>query len=194
MERREEEVEEEEEEYTDEQIEAISKEIMECDYYPKDITQKDMEDYMKKEENAETVKPQDFDKGDPHSAMNVAEQFLVKDIENRINRKYRELGIQPNPEIMNDDINEEIRLFRIRQWTNVVREWKAEYQVQKIALVNTFRDEEVLKTYSGKEIQDYVLTLHHTKKTIESMEEELKGWEQEVRQRYHQGEEGEEEK
>jgi hypothetical protein len=45
----------EEEEYTEEQLVQITQEIIECSYYPNDITEADMKDYLAKEENNEAV-------------------------------------------------------------------------------------------------------------------------------------------
>src|SRR3712207_6418724 len=42
-------------EYTDEQIHQMVKEILNCNYFPQDITQSDMEDYLRKEESGEAV-------------------------------------------------------------------------------------------------------------------------------------------
>ena len=77
------------------------------------------------------------------------------------------------------DLNEELALFRIKQYADVVKEMKAEFQVDKFRLYNTFKDKEVLKRYTDEQIKNAVLSAWHTKKGIEEMEKVLRKWEEE---------------
>jgi N6-adenosine-specific RNA methylase IME4 len=76
------------------------------------------------------------------------------------------------------DLNEELVLFRIKQYATVVKEMKAEFQVEKFRLYNTFKDKEVLKMYTEEQTKNGVLFAWYTKKGIEEMEKQLKSWEE----------------
>jgi Holliday junction resolvasome RuvABC endonuclease subunit len=183
---REEKKEEEEAEYTQEQVQEMLKEIMECDYYPKEITQKDMEDYLAKEKSGETWRD-----GIEHQEENMkrGEAFLVQQIEKRINEN-AEMGIVPNEETKRA-ANEEVVIYRIKQFADAVKEMKEEFQVEKFRLINTFNNKEVLKTYTDEQIKNTVLSMLKVKRGIETNEKELREWEQEAKQRYGGGEEEE---
>jgi Holliday junction resolvasome RuvABC endonuclease subunit len=178
--------EEEEAEYTQEQVQEMLKEIMECDYYPKEITQKDMEDYLAKEKSGETWRD-----GIEHQEENMkrGEAFLVQQIEKRINEN-AEMGIVPNEETKRA-ANEEVVIYRIKQFADAVKEMKEEFQVEKFRLINTFNNKEVLKTYTDEQIKNTVLSMLKVKRGIETNEKELREWEQEAKQRYGGGEEEE---
>jgi hypothetical protein len=128
----------------EERLEQIFKEIMECDYYPKDITQADMEDYVAKEKSGEAVFTSAEAVDTIDERIKVAEELFMEERAERINRRNDELGIEPNKEMLRD-LNEELALFRIKQYADVVKEMKAEFQVDKFRLYNTFKDKEVLK-------------------------------------------------
>jgi hypothetical protein len=178
--------EEEEEIPIEERLEQIFKEIMECDYYPKDITQADMEDYLTKEKSGEnvfaSVKNMDY----AYDSVKVSEQLFIDEITERINKNFKDYGIQPNIQTQRD-INEEISIFRIKQYGSLLKELKADFQVDKFRLVNTFRNKKVLKTYTDDQIKNAVLAMWHTKDCIDKMEKEQRDWEQEAKQRYGSG-------
>jgi hypothetical protein len=165
-------------EYTDEQAEQMLREIVACDYYPNDISQSDMEDYLAKEKNGEAVFTSAETIDTTGERIKAAEELFMKERAARVNRYSDELGIEPNKEMLRD-LNEELALFRIKQYADVVKEMKAEFQVDKFRLYNTFKDKEVLKRYTDEQIKNAVLSAWHTKKGIEEMEKVLRKWEEE---------------
>ena len=177
-------------EYTDEQAEQMMREIAACDYYPKDITQADIEDYLAKEKSGEAVftSAENIDTTDER--IKAAEDLFMKERAEHINRHNDELGIETNKEMLRD-LNEELALFRIKQYADVVKEMKAEFQVDKFRLYNTFKDKEVLKTYTDEQIKNAVLSSWHTKKAIEEMEKVLRKWEDEEKKNNNRSDEEE---
>jgi hypothetical protein len=165
-------------EYTDEQAEQMLREIVACDYYPNDISQADMEDYLAKEKNGEAVFTSAETIDTTGERIKAAEELFMKERAAHVNRYSDELGIEPNKEMLRD-LNEELALFRIKQYADVVKEMKAEFQVDKFRLYNTFKDKEVLKRYTDEQIKNAVLSAWHTKKGIEEMEKVLRKWEEE---------------
>jgi len=168
-----EEEEEEEEKYTEEQLVQITQEILECSYYPNDITEADMKDYLAKEENNEAVynSVETLDVADER--MKLGEQLFVDEITKRFNNHFEDYGIEPTME-MQLDANEEISMFRIKHFASIVRELKAKFQVDKYRLHNTFGNKETLQTFTDDQIQTHVLSMWHLKDCIERMEKELR--------------------
>jgi hypothetical protein len=80
--------EEEEEIPIEERLEQIFKEIMECDYYPKHITQADMEDYLAKEKSGENVFASVKNIDDAYDGVKVSEQLFIG--------KFIQLKLLPN--------------------------------------------------------------------------------------------------
>jgi hypothetical protein len=171
-----------EEPYTEEQLVQITQEIIECSYYPKDITQADMRDYLAKEENNEAVfnSVETLDVADER--MKLGEQLFLDEITKRFDKNFEDYGIEPTME-MQLDANEEISMFRIKHFTSIVKELKAKFQVDKYRLHSTFIDKEALKIFTDDQIQNHVLSMWHLKDCIEKMEKELRDWEMEVLQR-----------
>ncbi|MFL6524352.1 MAG: hypothetical protein ACJ71B_12860 [Nitrososphaera sp.] len=171
-----------EEPYTEEQLVQITQEIIECSYYPKDITQADMRDYLAKEENNEAVfnSVETLDVADER--MKLGEQLFLDEITKRFDKNFEDYGIEPTME-MQLDANEEISMFRIKHFTSIVKELKAKFQVDKYRLHSTFIDKETLKIFTDDQIQNHVLSMWHLKDCIEKMEKELRDWEKEVLQR-----------
>ncbi|MFL6309383.1 MAG: hypothetical protein ACJ718_02365 [Nitrososphaeraceae archaeon] len=171
-----------EEPYTEEQLVQITQEIIECSYYPKDITQADMRDYLAKEENNEAVfnSVETLDVADER--MKLGEQLFLDEITKRFDKNFEDYGIEPTME-MQLDANEEISMFRIKHFTSIVKELKAKFQVDKYRLHSTFIDKEALKIFTDDQIQNHVLSMWHLKDCIEKMEKELRDWEKEVLQR-----------
>jgi hypothetical protein len=145
-----------------------------------------MEDYLAKEKSGETWRD-----GIEHQEENMkrGEAFLVQQIEKRINEN-AEMGIVPNEETKRA-ANEEVVIYRIKQFADAVKEMKEEFQVEKFRLINTFNNKEVLKTYTDEQIKNAVLSMLKVKRGIETNEKELREWEQEAKQRYGGGEEEE---
>jgi hypothetical protein len=100
------------------------------------------------------------------------------------------MGIVPNEETKRA-ANEEVVIYRIKQFADAVKEMKEEFQVEKFRLINTFNNKEVLKTYTDEQIKNTVLSMLKVKRGIETNEKELREWEQEAKQRYGGGEEEE---
>jgi hypothetical protein len=173
----------EEEEYTEDQLVQITEEIIECSYYPKDITESDMKDYLAKEENNEAVfnSAETLDVADER--MKLGEQLFIDEIAKRFDKNFKDYGIEPTIE-MQLDANEEISMFRIKHFASIVKELKAKFQVDKYRLHSTFGDKEILKTFTDEQIRNHVLSMWHLKDCIETMEKELIEWEKEVTQRY----------
>lgn len=173
----------EEEEYTEQQLVEITQEIIECSYYPKDISEADMKDYLAKEENNEavfnSVEALDF----VDERMKMGEQLFRDEITRRFNKNFKDYGIEPTID-MQLDANEEISMFRIKHFASIVKELKAKFQVDKYRLHNTFSDKESLKTFTDDQIRNHVLSMWHLKDCIERMEKELREWEKEVKQRF----------
>ena len=172
-----------EEEYTEEQLVQITQEIIECSYYPTDITEADMKDYLAKEENNEAVfnSVETLDIADER--MKLSEQLFIDEITKRLNKNFEDFGIESTME-MQLDANEEISMFRIKHFASIVRELKAKFQVDKYRLHYTFGDKETLQTFTDDQIHTHVLSMWHLKDCIERMEKELREWEKEVKQRY----------
>ena len=165
--------------------EEVMKVIIKCDYYPKDIAEADMKDYLAKEKNNEDYFASVENIDIIHERMKSAEQLFIDGaLTERINKNLIDYGIEPDAQTMLD-VNEELSMFRIRQSADVIKELKAKFQVDKYRLLNTFRDKEVLKTYTNEQIKNAVLSMWHLKDCIEKMEEQLRGWEDVVKQRYH---------
>src|SRR3712207_4148937 len=158
-----------EEEYTEEQLVQITQEIMECSYFPKDITEADMKDYLAKEKNNEAVfnSVETLDFADER--MKLGEQLFIDEITKQFNKNFEDYGIEPTME-MQLDANEEISMFRIKHFASIVRELKAKFQVDKYRLHNTFGDKETLQTFTDDQIQTHVLSMWHLKTCIRSEE------------------------
>src|SRR3954452_8665839 len=154
-----------EEPYTEEQLVQITQEIIECSYYPKDITQADMRDYLAKEENNEAVfnSVETLDVADER--MKLGEQLFLDEITKRFDKNFEDYGIEPTME-MQLDANEEISMFRIKHFTSIVKELKAKFQVDKYRLHSTFIDKEALKIFTDDQIQNHVLSMWHLKDCI----------------------------
>ena len=180
-----------EEEYTEEQLVQITQEIIECSYYPRDITEADMKDYLAKEQNNEAVfnSVETLDVADER--MKLGEQLFIDEITKRLKKNFEDFGIEPTME-MQIDANEEISMFRIKHFASIVRELKAKFQVDKYRLHNTFGDKETLETFTDDQIQTHVLSMWHLKDCIERMEKELREWEKEVKRRYDSSDKQEE--
>jgi hypothetical protein len=173
----------EKEDYTQEQVDQISQEIIECNYYPKDVTEADMRDYLAKEENNEAFFTSLENDKEAKKRMELGEHLLIDEITKRINKNFKDYGIEPTMETQ-IDANEEISLLKIKQYASMIKEMKAKFQVDKYRLLNTFRDKEALKTFTDEQIENHVLSMWHLKDCIEGMEKELRGWEEDVKQRY----------
>jgi len=87
-----------------------------------------MEDYLAKEKNGEAVFTSAETIDTTGERIKAAEELFMKERAARVNRYSDELGIEPNKEILRD-LNEELALFRIKQYADVVKEMKAEFQV-----------------------------------------------------------------
>jgi hypothetical protein len=168
-------------EYIEEEADQIIKEVMECNYYPDEVTDADMKDYLEKEKRGEAwydhIEQQDQD-------MKKSEAFLVHDIERRMNEHFHQYGITPNEETARE-VNEEIAIHRLKLYANEIKEMKAEFQVDKWRILHTFNNQEERNKLTGEQIRDHILGMHVTKKGIEESEKRLREWEQEVRQKYH---------
>src|SRR5918999_3910950 len=176
---------EEEQEYTQEQIIQITKEIMECDYYrSKDVTEADMKDFLAKEKSGENIFSDSTSVDSIDERMRLGEEMFIDEMSKRFTKNLKDHGIMPSVKTQ-IDTNEEISLFRIKQYASMIKEMKAEFQVNKYRLINTFKDEKAFKTYTGDQIENAVLYIWHSKDCIDKMEKELREWEEEVKQRYN---------
>jgi hypothetical protein len=68
-------------------------------------------------------------------------------MEKHINDKFNEDGIAPNTPEGAKAVNEEIALFRLGPFTQVLKQLKLDFQVNKQRMINTFHNEKVLKKY-----------------------------------------------
>src|SRR5215510_10807793 len=107
-----------------------------------------MKEYMEKEETNELISPDDID---PKHLL-VEERVFIKSMEKLINDKFNEDGIAPNTPEGTKAVNEEIALFRLGRFTQVLKQLKLDFQVNKQHLINAMKDSEELKKYSEEEI------------------------------------------
>jgi hypothetical protein len=171
-------------EYTDEQIHQMVKGILNCNYYPQDITQSDMEDYLRKEERGEAVFTSLESVERAQKAIELKRNELIDKITRRFNKNYVEHGIEPTIE---DQINanEEVRLNTIKQYVDMTKELKAKFQVDRQRIINTVKSGKMESgEYKDKQIVDFVASTWILKMTIDGMETKLKDWEAEVKERF----------
>ncbi|HEY1211910.1 MAG TPA: hypothetical protein VGE82_03105 [Nitrososphaera sp.] len=95
-------------------------------------------------------------------------------MEKRINDKFNENVIAPNTPEGTKAINEEIALFRLSGFAQVLKQMKLDFQVNKQRMINTFQNEEVSKKYLEEKIEANILELWDTKQGIEGMEKEAR--------------------
>ena len=108
-------------EYTDEQIHQMVKGILNCNYFPQDITKSDIEGYLRKEESGEAVFTSLESIERAQKAIELKRNELIDEITRRFNKKnYEEHGIEPTIE---DQINanEEVRLNTIKQYADMAK-------------------------------------------------------------------------
>ena len=171
-------------EYTDEQINQMVKEILNCNYFPQDITQSDMEDYLRKEESGEAIFTSLESVERAQKAIELKRNELIDVINRRFNKNFKEHGIEPTIE---DQINanEEVRLNTIKQYADLAKELKAKFQVDRQRIINTVKSGKMESgEYTDKQIVNFVASTWILKMTIDGMETKLKDWEAEVRERF----------
>jgi hypothetical protein len=172
-------------EYTDEQIHQMVKGILNCNYFPQDITQSDLEDHLRKEESGEAVFTSLESVERAQKAIELKRNELVDEITRRFNKNYEEHGIEPTIE---DQINanEEVRLNTIKQYADMTKEIKAKFQVDRQRIINTVKSGKMESgEYADKQIVDFVASTWILKETIDGMETKLKkDWEAEVKDRF----------
>jgi hypothetical protein len=161
--------------YTDEQqIHQMVKGILNCNYFPQDITQSDMEDYLRKEESGEAVftSPESVERA--QKAIELKRNELTDEITKRFDKNYQEHGIEPTIE---DQINanEEVHLNTIKQYADLTKELKAKFQVDRQRIINTVKSGKMESgEYTDKQIVDFVASTWILKETIDGMETKLK--------------------
>ena len=171
-------------EYTDEQIHQMVKGILNCNYFPQDITQSDMEDYLRKEESGEAIFTSLESIERAQKDIELKRNELIDKITKRFNKNYEEHGIEPTIE---DQINanEEVRLNTIKQYADMTKEFKAKFQVDRQRIINTVKNGKMESgEYTDKQIVDFVASTWILKETIDGMETKLKDWEAEVKERF----------
>ena len=165
---------EKKQEYTDEQIHQMVKGILNCNYFPHDITQSDMEDYLRKEESGEAIFTSLDSVERAQKAIELKRNELIDKITRRFNKNYEEHGIEPTIE---DQINanEEVRLNTIKQYADMTKEFKAKFQVDRQRIINTVKNGKMESgEYTDKQIVDFVASTWILKQTIDGMETKLK--------------------
>ena len=171
-------------EYTDEQIHHMVKGILNCNYFPQDITQSDMEDYLRKEESGEAIFASLESVERAQKAIELKRNELIDEITRRFNTNYEEHGIEPTIE---DQINanEEVRLNTIKRYADMTKELKAKFQVDRQRIINRVKSGKMESgEYTDKQIVDFVASTWILKMTIDGMETKLKDWEAEVKERF----------
>jgi hypothetical protein len=175
---------ENEQEYTEEQIQQMVNGILSCNYFPQDITQSDMEDYLRKEESGEAVFTSLESVERAQKAIELKRNEHIDEITRRFNKNYEEHGIEPTIE---DQVNanEEVRLNTIKQYADMTKELKAKFQVDRQRIINTVKSGKMESgEYTDKQIVDFVASTWILKMTIDGMETKLKDWEVEVKERF----------
>lgn len=172
-------------EYTDEQIHQMVKGILNCNYFPEDITQSDMEDYLRKEASGEAIFTSLESVERAQKSIELKRKELIDEIARRFNKNYEEHGIEPTIE---DQVNanEEVRLNTIKQYADMTKELKAKFQVDRQRIINTVKSGKMESgEYTDKQIVDFVASTWILKETIDGMETKLKkDWEAEVKERF----------
>ncbi len=171
-------------EYTDEQIHQMVKGILNCNYFPQDITQSDIKDYLRKEERGEAIFTSLESVERAQKAIELKRNELIDEITRRFNKNYEEHGIEPTIE---DQVNanEEVRLNTIKQYADMTKELKAKFQVDRQRIINTVKSGKMESgEYTDKQIVDFVASTWILKETIDGMETKLKDWEAEVKERF----------
>jgi hypothetical protein len=171
-------------EYKEEQIHLMVKGILNCNYFPQDISQSDMEDYLRREECGEAIFTSLESVKRAQKAIELKRNELIDEITRRFNKNYEEQGIEPT---IKDqiDANEEVRLNTIKQYADMTRELKAKFQVDRQRIINTVKSGKMESgEYTDKQIVDFVASTWILKETIDGMETKLKDWEAEVRERF----------
>jgi hypothetical protein len=159
--------------YTDEQIHQMVKGILNCNYFPQDITQSDIEDYLRKEESGEAVFTSLESVERAQKAIELKRNELVDEITRRFNKNYEEHGIEPTIE---DQINanEEVRLNTIKQYADMTKELKAKFQVDRQRMINTVKSGKMESgEYTDKQIVDFAVSTWILKETIDGIETKL---------------------
>jgi hypothetical protein len=171
-------------EYADEQTHQMVKGILNCNYFPQDITQSDLEDYLRKEESGEAVFTSSESVERAQKAIELKRNEHIYEITRRFNQNYEKHGIEPTIE---DQINanEEVRLNTIKQYADLAKELKAKFQVDRQRIINTVKSGKMESgEYTDKQIVDFVASTWILKETIDGMETKLKDWEAEVKERF----------
>jgi hypothetical protein len=174
---------EKKQEYTDEQIAQMVKGILNCNYFPQDITQLDIEDYLRKEESGEAIFTSLESVERAQKAIELKRNELVDEITRLFNKNYKQHGIEPTIQDQ-IDANEEVRLNTIKQYADMTKELKAKFQVDRQRIINTVKSGKMESgEYTDKQIVDFVASTWILKETIDGMETKLKDWEAEVKER-----------
>jgi hypothetical protein len=171
-------------EYADEQTHQMVKGILNCNYFPQDITQSDLEDYLRKEESGEAVFTSSESVERAQKSIELKRNEHIYEITRRFNQNYEKHGIEPTIE---DQINanEEVRLNTIKQYADLAKELKAKFQVDRQRIINTVKSGKMESgEYTDKQIVDFVASTWILKETIDGMETKLKDWEAEVKERF----------
>lgn len=174
---------EKKQEYTDEQIPQMVKGILNCNYFPQDITQLDIEDYLRKEESGEAIFTSLESVERAQKAIEIKRNELIDEITRLFNKNYKQHGIEPTIQDQIDP-NEEVRLNTIKQYADMTKELKAKFQVDRQRIINTVKSGKMESgEYTDKQIVDFVASTWILKETIDGMETKLKDWEAEVKER-----------
>jgi hypothetical protein len=174
---------EKKQEFTGEQIAQMVKGILNCNYFPQDITQLDIEDYLRKEESGEAIFTSLESLERAQKAIEIKRSELIDEITRLFNKNYKQHGIEPTIQDQIDP-NEEVRLNTIKQYADMTKELKAKFQVDRQRIINTVKSGKMESgEYTDKQIVDFVASTWILKETIDGMETKLKDWEAEVKER-----------
>ena len=141
---------------------------------------------MRKEESGDAVFTSLESVERAQKAIEVKRNELIDEITRRFKQTFEEHGIEPTTIEDQINANEEVRLNTIKQYSDMTKELKAKFQVDRQRIINTVKSGKMESgEYTDKQIVDFVASTWILKETIDGMETKLKkDWEAEVKERF----------